>query len=417
MRAPLILELAEEVRVASTAGDVRRLEEAALRLAHQAEAPPGEEAEIGALDPVEHDLLVAERSHLAELARLLVDTATRGCPSVAGWCADKGEELKALAVAHARSTTSGAPAACSPTGPALSVGGVAAGDDGTVLWSLPREGAIWRMDRHGFVAPLVSPGTLVEDEVGWSAGFSPVGLDLGRDGRLYAADRLHHRVVTVGGDGSVRVLAGGANGEADGEGGSARFRFPRDLVIGPDGCVLVADTGNDRVRTVSPDGLVSTLAGSVYDHLDGRGPLACFRRPHAIAPDGSGGYLVADTGNHAVRVVGPGGDVRTLAGGPVDGPSRPGAPSLFSWPLSVAPDGDGGAIVLDGGDRTLRRITADGRYGGRIGVPPAFRPDAIVRRGSHGLVVVGVSTGSRHAAAEVVLVDTAAGDCSRLVAS
>jgi len=94
---------------------------------------------------------------------------------------------------------------------------------------------------------------------------------LGREGELYVTETLNHRILRVDKSGNWSVLAGGGyetrnnwlfGGYADGLGEQAQFNEPSDLSIGPEGYLYVADTGNQRIRVVSPQGQVTTLAGS-----------------------------------------------------------------------------------------------------------------------------------------------------------
>jgi hypothetical protein len=91
---------------------------------------------------------------------------------------------------------------------------------------------------------------------------------------------------------------------ADGQGPAASFRNQGALALEGDGNVLVADAGNHRIRKISPEGLVSTLAGSgAAAFADGQGPAASFAHPHGLALDGDGNVLVADWGNHRIRKI------------------------------------------------------------------------------------------------------------------
>ena len=106
---------------------------------------------------------------------------------------------------------------------------------------------------------------------------------------------------------------------ADGPAAASRFSDPYGVAIDPRRRIHVADGGDsNRIRVISPDGTVSTLAGGREGFADGKGEAAAFHTPSGIALDHLGNLYVADTGNHAIRKIGPDGTVTTLAGTPED---------------------------------------------------------------------------------------------------
>jgi sugar lactone lactonase YvrE len=288
-------------------------------------------------------------------------------------------------------------------------GGVAVGDDGTVWVSDPLAGIIWQV-ADGRMIPVVGrPERGVDPpKVQSMRLLAPSGIAFSQDGTMYVADPSGHRVCAVAPDGLVRVLAGGANGYRDGLGADAQFRYPSDVAADTEGTLYVADTGNDRIRRITPDGNVTTLAGSIYDFGDGRGPHGRFRRPGALDVDADGICYVADTGNNAVRVIAPDGDVATLAGSPPDGDQDgTGADVGLRWPtgIVVGPRGDvwvadhgNGAVrhidVRTGASETVLRldgprwpVSLAGRDDGSIAVAVAELPDVDAPRGT--LLVIG----------------------------
>ncbi|MBL9214422.1 MAG: hypothetical protein JNG83_02990 [Opitutaceae bacterium] len=215
------------------------------------------------------------------------------------------------------------------------------------------------------------------DGAGTSARFnSPAGVAVDAGGNVYVADTGNHTVRRIAASGVVTTLAGtaGLPGSADGAGGAARFNAPSGVAVDGAGNVYVADFANDTVRVITPGGAVATLAGRAGEpgSADGLGTAAQFNGPRALAVDGAGGVYVADTGNHTVRRIAPGGLVQTLAGtargaGSVDGT---GAAARFNAPGGIAVDAGGNVFVGDTNNHTLRRITAAGvvtTLGGKAG--------------------------------------------------
>lgn len=152
-------------------------------------------------------------------------------------------------------------------------------------------------------------------------------------------------------------------GFVDGPGASALFNSPRRMVLGPDGALYIADTGNNAIRKVVLDdedrATVSTVAGNGQAGLvNGPGTSAEFNAPQGLAIDAQGNLYVADTGNNVIRQVDPAGNVTTLAGNGVanfqDGAA---ASAEFNGPLAVAVDATGRVWVADTDNYRLRTIT------------------------------------------------------------
>jgi DNA-binding beta-propeller fold protein YncE len=117
--------------------------------------------------------------------------------------------------------------------------------------------------------------------------------------------------------GYVSTLAGIGEGDyRDGGGTAAQFSCPFGLAVDGDGNVIVADYNNHCIRKITPQGQVSTLAGTGQHqgHRDGEGTVAEFYGPWGIAVDGDGDFLVADFHNHRIRKITPQGQVSSLAG-------------------------------------------------------------------------------------------------------
>jgi DNA-binding beta-propeller fold protein YncE len=152
----------------------------------------------------------------------------------------------------------------------------------------------------------------------------PAAVAVDHAGTVYVADSRNHCLRYVPTEGIVRTLAGipGVAGLADGAGTEAQFSHPAGLALLPDGGLLVADTGNHRIRHVSPNGDVITVAGqgTQRDDLgreyggyrDGPAREALFRLPIGLAVGPGGVVAVADAGNRCVRLLGKTGEVSTV---------------------------------------------------------------------------------------------------------
>ena len=192
----------------------------------------------------------------------------------------------------------------------------------------------------------------------------PFGAAIAPDGTIYVSDAGdNNRIRKITPDGRVETFAGnGKEAFADGPGLQAAFNTPSGLAIDGAGNLYVADTGNNRIRRISTQGVVSTIAGDgTAGYADGPVAQAKFDGPIGVAVDEAGDILVADSYNDRVRLIAPNGQVTTLAGskgpGYADGVA---ATALFDTPCGLAVATDGSVIVADTGNRRLRRITPDG---------------------------------------------------------
>lgn len=218
------------------------------------------------------------------------------------------------------------------------------------------------------------------DGQAWRARFSdPFGVAARADGTVYVADAGDaHHIRAIAPDGRVTTIAGSVRGFADGAGRSAQFDTPSGVAVDASGTIYVADTANNAIRRISPDGYVTTLAGDgSAGYRDGRGRQARFNGPIGLAFDATGRLIVADTYNDRIRAVAPDGTVTTLAGqgpGMLDGPA---GQALFDTPCGVAVDRAGTILVADTGNGLIRVIDAQGRVLTAAVPVPLARPMSI----------------------------------------
>lgn len=221
-----------------------------------------------------------------------------------------------------------------------------------------------------------------QDGAGIGAIFNdPMGLARDTDGNLFVCDARNHVIRKISSVGVVTTLAGepGEEGSIDGVGSEARFRFPADIAISPEGVLFVADSGNHCIRAVQTDGTVTTLAGdlgnaddieldygaavtSVAQDLDGIGSEARFNSPGGIAYSTEGLLFVSDTGNHIIRSVDMDGKVVTVAGkagewGSADGM---GVAARFDSPMGLCFGSGNSLYIADSGNHNIRCIDANG---------------------------------------------------------
>jgi DNA-binding beta-propeller fold protein YncE len=180
---------------------------------------------------------------------------------------------------------------------------------------------------------------------------------------FFVTDKNEIREITK--DGRIVTIAGSsAIGSADGTGGAAQFNVVEGIAYDPtDKALYVCDERNFEVRRVTPDGVVTTVAGSPLEgRRDGTGSDAQFSHPQGIAYDARDGALyVADGTNNEIRRVTTAGVVTTVAGGREGFADGSGANAQFNFPIGIAYDAaDGDLYVSDSGNERIRRVTTDG---------------------------------------------------------
>lgn len=200
--------------------------------------------------------------------------------------------------------------------------GVALAANGDLYIADQANQRIRRVDNTGVITTVVGTGTAgysgdggpalmatLRNPIGQAA--SPAGrIDLDSQGNLYIADTGNNVVRRVGTDGMITTVAGTGTAGFTGDGGpaaSAQLNQPTDVEIGPDGTLYIADTQNSCVRSVGADGVIRTVAGRCGQRGfegDGAAPTqAKLDRPAGVETDTLGRLWIADTYNHRVRVV------------------------------------------------------------------------------------------------------------------
>jgi len=191
----------------------------------------------------------------------------------------------------------------------------------------------------------------------------PYGITIDAAGNLYVADSYNHRIQRITPQGVVSTFAGsGTQGHLNGTGTAAQFNYPNGITIDTEGNLYVADTFNHRIRKITPQAVVSTVAGSgTFGHLDNTGTAAQFQSPLGIAIDATGNLYVTDSEGHRIRKITPQGVVSTFAGSGSQGSANgTGTAAQFNWPRGIAIDKDGNLYVTDAENRRIRKITPQG---------------------------------------------------------
>lgn len=244
-------------------------------------------------------------------------------------------------------------------------------------WGGVIAGSLFFADRGNHQVRVLRPDGTVATVAGTGkAGFAdgpaktaqfnePIAVAVERTGAIYVADRNNHRIRKISPDGTVITLAGGDSvGFVDGDLKSARFNQPYGVALDAAQTTLyVADYLNHAIRRINLVlEKVDTLAGNgAPGFADGRRGTARFNQPYNVRVDGLGRIWVPDQLNHAVRRVTPAGEVSTVAGsgkaGYIDGATTA---AQFNNPTGIAPLPNGAAVVADRNNNRLRLVTPDG---------------------------------------------------------
>jgi len=199
----------------------------------------------------------------------------------------------------------------------------------------------------------------------------PAGVAVMPDGGYLFADAGNDRVRRIFPDGTINTVAGPGNFGVPGDGGpatAAGLRDPLGVAAFPDGSYLIADAGAATIRRVSAAGIITTVAGTGTPGYSGDGGAATAAQlfaPSGVAVTADGGFLIADTGNSRVRKVSPAGTIRTVAGTGAFGFSGDGGPATAAQlgqnsPYAVAVTADGGFLIGDETNSRVRRVSPTG---------------------------------------------------------
>jgi len=199
------------------------------------------------------------------------------------------------------------------------------------------------------------------DGSGASALFSnPQGVVTDAQGNVYVADGFNNRIRKVTPQGIVTTYAGDGNaGFLNGPAASAEFYAPQGIAIDAQGNLFVADLGNNVIRKISTAGVVSTFCGNgTRGYVNGADTLAEFNNPQGLCVDASGNVFVADRSNNLVRKITAAGVASNFAGsGAAYYFNGTGSDNAFNGPKGVAVDASGNIYVADAGNYCIRKIT------------------------------------------------------------
>ena len=185
-------------------------------------------------------------------------------------------------------------------------------------------------------------------------------------GNLYISDFGNHRIRKVTPAGVISTVADSGSGGFSGDGGratSAQLLYPGGVAVDSVGNLYIGDTGNDRIRKVTPGGVISTVAGNGGEDFSGDGGRATSAQlsfPSGVTVDSAGNLYIADWGLNCILNVTPAGVINTVAGNTNQGFSGDGGSATsaqLSWPSGVAVDSVGNLYIVDSKNNRIRKVT------------------------------------------------------------
>lgn len=257
-------------------------------------------------------------------------------------------------------------------------------DENENIFVSDRAGFIWRLSEKGQGIVVAGTGRKgVPPDRGEALAVDlgmPEGLDIDSQGRLYLADSCNHIVIRIDTDGTLTRVAGDGEAGSDGDGGlatAASLNRPFDVRVDRDGTLFIADFGNHRIRKVTPNGIISTFAGTGTPGYSGDwGPAqqAALHGPYGVFPDDQGQVWIADSLNHVIRMVEQNGLIKTIAGRGAPGYSGDGGSAQMAeldTPQSLFVDTQGKIYINDEHNHVIRVIELDGTIRTVIGTGEA----------------------------------------------
>lgn len=198
---------------------------------------------------------------------------------------------------------------------------------------------------------------------------TPCGIALDGNGNLFVAEYGNNRIRKVATNGTISTVAGNGTDASSGDGGAATLAClsgPNGLAIDGLGNIYVSEPLKHRVRKISTNGTISTVAGNGSGSYSGDGgpaTLACLNRPYGLAVDGSNNLYIVDTYNNRIRKVPNDGTISTVAGNGTLAYSGDGGQATLAslnHPIAVAADGPGNLYICDLDNKRVRKVTTSG---------------------------------------------------------
>ncbi len=222
---------------------------------------------------------------------------------------------------------------------------------------------IKKIDVSGNVQTLVGTGVLgaLDGPLAVATFNYPSSIVEDSQGNLFICDQGNHKIRKIDTLGNVTTFAGtGSGGFLDGTGDVSKFYYPDEITIDALDNIYVADYYNNRIRKITPAGVVSTIAGGILGDVDGLASMARFKWPTGICLDAIGNIFVTDYGNHKIKKIDTSGNVTTIAGSVAGDENGNGSLAKFNNPTISSLDSFGNIFVADYGNHKIKKIDTFG---------------------------------------------------------
>ncbi len=234
-------------------------------------------------------------------------------------------------------------------------------------------GNLYIADTSNHRVRKMSPAGTITTLAGTTCGFSgdggpasaaklcgPSGVAVDGSGNVYVADSDNHRIRKISPNGTISTVAGTGVAGFSGDGGpaaNAALMYPNGIAVDAAGCLFIADTSYGRIRKVSGAGIITTVAGGGSSSADGvAATSARLASPWGVAPDSSGVLYIADTSNNRLRKVSITGTIISAVGGGSVGDGSPAAFAQFGQPKAIARDTMGNLFIADTANHRVRKV-------------------------------------------------------------
>ncbi|CAI2719302.1 NHL domain-containing protein [Nitrospina watsonii] len=254
------------------------------------------------------------------------------------------------------------------------VDGIAVAPSGDIYIARRAHNIISKIDQNGMLTNVVGTGV---------SGYSgdkgpanratlkvPAGLTFDKQGNLYIADRENHVVRKVDTNGIITTVAGTGSAGYSGDKGpatEAQLDLPSDMAVDNAGNLYISDRSNNVIRKVTPDGIITTYAGTGDDGYNGDNMPALranLDKPFGLTVDNAGNLYIADRGNNRIRKVdAESGLISTIAGDGgffFIGDNGPAYRASIAGPTDVAVDDEGNVYIADRNNNRIRKVNTLG---------------------------------------------------------
>jgi len=250
--------------------------------------------------------------------------------------------------------------------------GVVADTRGNLFIADANNDAIREVDTNGIITTVVGDGIGGYSGDGGAATNAqlsyPDSVAVDAEGDLFISDGDNGAIREVNTNGIITTVAGGDWGYA-GDGGAAtnaELAFPNGVAANAAGNLFIADSDNDRIREVNTNGVITTVVGNGTQGFSGNGIEATstgLSNPDSVAANTTGDLFIADSGNNVIREVGTNGIVTTVAGNGTIGYAGDGGTATdaeLSYPVGVVVDARGDLFIVDANNSVIREVGTNG---------------------------------------------------------